>query len=921
MIDPRGEAVLLRDRRTGVFEDETANIARYQVQGQRIAIVFSRGGKVFHYGPERVRILRRTSAHLLSGEDQVEVDGTIWGSATEIVTFEGVDGAWTRIFYRARGAESYRTYPAARVRVLTSGTAIPFVADVLRYWRAVVSRLSADDPLRPEYERLTFVHPESALSSYLAGAPIRARPLEAPPIFPFRCNLSQRRAVENALTRSISVIEGPPGTGKTETILNLIATIVAVHHQTVAIVSFGNAAVDNVRDKLDELGFGHLLGNLGRRQKREEFFAAQGERNAAVTRFVAAAPPPPDLGRLAHLDHRLRALQEDERVRADRRQSLDAHRLELRHFEAHLDSEELPDLEKFALLRKSADRIADYLAESQMEVEGARPGLVRRIRNYFRYGSLRALDPADTAVVLRLQLAYYTNRIAELEREISEVEDRLRRADFDGISQEHQRLSAQFLHAELAGRYRGRGRTVHDADTYRRGREFEGFLADYPALLSTCHSLRTSLADGHLLDYLIIDEASQVNLLLAGLAMSCARNVVVVGDQKQLPPVALDGADELTPPLPAYDCRHNLLTSLSEVYGDALPSTLLREHYRCDPVIIGFCNKKFYEDDLIPYTTSGSERPMIVVRTVEGNHMRQHRGGGRSNQRELDVISQEVIPRHCRGFAAAEIGVTTPYRLQADKGGDVLDQIEVDTVHRFQGRQKQAVVLTTVLDESWRGRTGLKFVDDPQLINVAVSRAIRRFVLVTNNGMMPASRHIQDLVGYIRYHNPGDEVADSTVVSVFDLLYKAYSARLRPLAARLRNELKHRSEDIVWTVLHDLFAEPDYAHLTAVPQVLLKNLLPGLSLLTPDQAAYVKRRASLDFVVYNRVTNRPLLAIEVDGFAFHENNPTQLRRDALKNDILRAHGMPLLRLPTTGSGEPARIREALDRAESHWARY
>jgi hypothetical protein len=65
---------------------------------------------------------------------------------------------------------------------------------------------------------------------------------------------------------------------------------------------------------------------------------------------------------------------------------------------------------------------------------------------------------------------------------------------------------------------------------------------DYPALLSTCHSLRDSIADGYLLDYLIIDEASQVNLLLAGLAMSCARNVVVVGDQRQLPPIPVDAA-------------------------------------------------------------------------------------------------------------------------------------------------------------------------------------------------------------------------------------------------------------------------------------------------------------------------------------------------------------------------------------------
>jgi very-short-patch-repair endonuclease len=533
---------------------------------------------------------------------------------------------------------------------------------------------------------------------------------------------------------------------------------------------------------------------------------------------------------------------------------------------------------------------------------------------------VRALDPADTSVVLRLQLAYYHKRIAELEREIGRVGDELRRADFEQLSQQHQQLSVQFLHSELAARYQESRRTRYRADSYRRGMTFSKFIKDYPALLSTCHSLRDSIADGYLLDYLIIDEASQVNLLLAGLAMSCARYVVVVGDQQQLPPITIGAANGLMPPVPAYDCQHNLLASLSELYGANLPRTLLCEHYRCNPVIIGFCNKKFYGGELIPYTSSGAERPMIVVRTVEGNHMRQHREGGRSNQREVDVIAQEVIPEYCRGFAGTDIGVTTPYRRQASKAADVLDQTEADTVHKFQGRQKQVVILTTVLDETWRGRTGLAFVDDPQMINVAVSRAIQRFTLVTNYDMLPTSRHIRDLVGYIRYHNPGEDVVDSTVVSVFDLLYRAYSQRLRPLAARLRKELKYPSEDIIWTVLHDIIAEQRYAHMTVSSQVLLRNLLPDLSRLTLAQRAYIQHRASVDFVVYNRITNQSLLAIEVDGFAFHENSPDQRARDAVKDEILDAHQMPLLRLPTTGSQEHQQIRQALDNAEAHWAR-
>jgi superfamily I DNA and/or RNA helicase len=118
----------------------------------------------------------------------------------------------------------------------------------------------------------------------------------------------------------------------------------------------------------------------------------------------------------------------------------------------------------------------------------------------------------------------------------------LRRANFEQLSRQRQLLSVQFLHSELAARYRETQRTLYRADSYRRGKTFNDFIKDYPALLSTCHSLRDSIADGYLLDYLIIDEASQVNLLLAGLAMSCARHVVVVGDQRQLPPIPVDAA-------------------------------------------------------------------------------------------------------------------------------------------------------------------------------------------------------------------------------------------------------------------------------------------------------------------------------------------------------------------------------------------
>jgi hypothetical protein len=289
VINPRSEAVLIRDRDTNQFEDETRNVSWYEIQteGRRIGIAFKNKNKVFSYGSDRVQILHSPTQHTLMEGDKVEVQGTTWENATEVLTFTGADGAWSRVFYGTQAGEAYRAYPASQVRVITSAAETPAVASVLRYWRTIVSRLPHDDPLRPAYDRLGFIHPESVLNSFLAGTLIESNPMDIAPTFPFHCNLSQRRAVENALTYSVSIIEGPPGTGKTETILNLIANITAVQHKTVGIVSFGNAAVDNVHDKLDKLGFGHVIGNLGRKQKREEFLR---DRRSATIRSRSSLP-------------------------------------------------------------------------------------------------------------------------------------------------------------------------------------------------------------------------------------------------------------------------------------------------------------------------------------------------------------------------------------------------------------------------------------------------------------------------------------------------------------------------------------------------------------------------------------------------------------------------------------------------------
>ena len=103
---------------------------------------------------------------------------------------------------------------------------------------------------------------------------------------------------------------------------------------------------------------------------------------------------------------------------------------------------------------------------------------------------------------------------------------------------------------------------------------------------------------------------------------------------------------------------HSLLSSALKIWQDA-PVTLLREHYRCHPKIINFCNQKFYHGQLIVMTKDHDEPDVLTMyRTTAGNHARGH-----LNQRQIDVIQREVLPRlHQQNFQS--IGIITPYRDQ-----------------------------------------------------------------------------------------------------------------------------------------------------------------------------------------------------------------------------------------------------------------
>lgn len=64
-------------------------------------------------------------------------------------------------------------------------------------------------------------------------------------------------------------------------------------------------------------------------------------------------------------------------------------------------------------------------------------------------------------------------------------------------------------------------------------------------------------------------------------------------------------------------------------------------------------------------------------------------------------------------------------------------------------------------------------------------------------------------------------------------------------------------------------------------------------------------------MIYNKINNSIVLAIEVDGYEYHENNPEQLGRDRVKDSILNKSEIAIMRFKTNDSEEEKRLKKYL----------
>lgn len=588
-------------------------------------------------------------------------------------------------------------------------------------------------------------------------APAAALAATLPPTLPL--DHGQAEVVLRARTAPITVVSGPPGTGKSQTAAAVALDCVA-RGESVLLATRSSAAADVLAGLLERLPGPDpvLFGGSERAQKLAARLAdglASPVRDGAGSRLAEATRHHAELeaALLAGLDDVAAADRWAAQVLTLARHSLVAPHL----LDPHATG--------------------DPVAARELLDEATRPGGwfgARRRRKATL--ELRRLvgAPPDVAlddVAAALDVALLRARAERASRRDPAVAERTRSAWF--LADDARRsAAAEALAADVARRGDGDARRALAAlaTALRAGRatrrahlaavDVGALTTALPLWVGTLGDIETLLPPtAGAFDVVILDEASQIDQGSASAALLRARRAVVVGDPRQLRFVSFVPDADVGTAITAEGCgpiadRLDVRrVSAFDLGAGAAPVTFLDQHYRSVPHLIEFSARRFYDGRLAVATRHPRNHDTVAI---DVRHLAGTRTDG-VNEAEVSAAVDEVLER-LAADPGASVGVISPYRrqveaLEARLGERVaLDalqagRVRVGTVHAFQGSECDVVVASFGIGGA--ADRGRRFLEDPNLFNVLVTRARHRLVVLVS-GDEPTTGLLADYLRWAR---------------------------------------------------------------------------------------------------------------------------------------------------------------------------
>ena len=703
------------------------------------------------------------------------------------------------------------------------------------------------------------------------------RPPGGPLAAPLACSHSQEQTLERIRTQPLTVVTGPPGTGKTQLVVNAV-TNAWLDGDKVLVTSTNNAAVDVAVHRAARDVSSGLLTRTGNRDAREAVPARIGAASAQAT---------------THRGNQARARANLKRVATERTQLLEK-LARLDELDADLlqvvnTREQLRQAQKDAARTLWPNAHPPKLPIRSDEIRRRARQLLRTcwLRRFRARRLRRRLGCLDAAPLVQLAAwARLDQRIAKqtAQLEIAQSErQQLKSAVGDpstSLLEADRKWAVASLHAirvDTATRIAAGAEHLNTFGTIpAHSNRFKRAIANsfnhlrgWACTALTAHS--NFPLESRLFDLVIVDEASQCNLAAVLPLAYRAKRLAVVGDPHQLNPI-VSLSDGLLKDIATQtgfnndDLRergihHKDGSAYAAFAFAARPQTpvLLNEHYRCHPDIARWFNRMFYRGELTVLTDiSDAPRRDRAIHWYDVNGAATRpTSGSWINQAEAQKtvrLLRDLIPSGYRN-----VGVVTPFTAQArliDRlaqtqfGRDFLNDIDFvsGTAHRLQGDERDAVVFSSVLSPGMSASGARCIEKERNLLNVAVSRA-RRALVVLGHPLMA-------------------ELGSPTLAS---------------LRVYLRDEVARNKSNQPSTAEFRTDSVPEQRLLDAMQ---LNDLIPYAKLHVEGY--------ELDFALLERGIR---LNIEVDGDQHVDARGRQRRQDITRDRVLAKLGWTVLRIP------------------------
>lgn len=643
-------------------------------------------------------------------------------------------------------------------------------------------------------------------------------------------NLEQRQAVHQSLRNKLTIVTGPPGTGKSQVVSEILINA-AWQGKRVLLASKNNKAVDVVETRINNLGPRPILIRVGSNQYQNRFSEYLMNLLAATTTKEDQVTFDEAYNRQELMVKQIDELYKQKMELVECRNKVDKLEQTVEAARSKMLSKVFDSIKTLNVghIQSAYRQFCEALKKATKNEQPFFSRLFWRLIKNGRYQVLKneissltmAISTLDEITLLENpddtnldQWQQFSNHISPLVDSVTHINayfNTLKKLQGLKSLEEISKQMLQLLNAmsdnseklweswlrlqparlniserQMLSRYNSVLKMIIDAGPEGKlGNQVrQQYYELFPEIahLLPCWAVTSLSARGKIpfvpgfFDLVVIDEASQCDIASALPLLYRAKQVVVIGDPKQLSHISglQKGQDQKL--LEQHDIvrdyahwaySYNSLFDLSSGFASVGDIVNLRDHHRSHADIIEFSNRYFYESRLRVATRYNklnhpfnNEHGVRWIQ-VSGNAVRPATGGAvnmKEAEKVVSSIKQLINGQDYKG----SIGVVSPFRAQANlireivnKDGElsarlVLHDFLSDTVHKFQGDERDVMIFSPVVSrETPPGALGF-LKKSGNLFNVAITRA-RAMLLVVGDQQAALQCDISYLAEFSKY--------------------------------------------------------------------------------------------------------------------------------------------------------------------------